>query len=232
MPIEHHPIDREFTVLPNRLIRDESLKLKDVGLLCYMLSLPGDWDFSVNGLAAILKQDGKGSIQASIMRLEQQGYLTRNIIRDERGCYLGQRWDVSDLAGSVPLAENRSPDNRLPENRLPDIPSQTKKLLKKETNNKETIFMDNKSSFISSDLFTAPTAEQVRAICEAEGLLVDPENFVNYYTARGWELSSGRTMRDWKSCLRVWDHNRRQKEQAEQPAAVTYYTGEDPWENY
>lgn len=232
MPIEHHPIDREFTVLPNKLIRDESLKLKDVGLLCYMLSLPGDWDFSVNGLATILKQDGRTSIRDSIYRLEQQGYIARNRTRNENGLYVGQRWDVTDLAGSIPPVQNRTLDNRTLDNRTSENLTQTKKLIKKETNNKETIFMDNKSSFISSDLFTAPTAQQVRAICEAEGLLVDPENFVNYYAARGWELSPGRTMRDWKACLRVWDHNRRQKEQAEQPAAVTYYTGEDPWENY
>lgn len=39
------------------------------------------------------------------------------------------------------LAENRSPDNPSTENRLPDNRSQTKKLLKKETNKKETIFI-------------------------------------------------------------------------------------------
>lgn len=232
MPIEHHPIDREFTVLPNKLIRDESLKLKDVGLLCYMLSLPGDWDFSVNGLAAILKQDGREAIQSSINRLEKVGYVQRPSERNRNGVFRGTRWIVSDQASANPPAENPYTENPHTDNPYTENPIQTKKLRKKETNNKETIFMDNKSSFISSDLFTAPTAQQVRAICEAEGLLVDPENFVNYYTARGWELSPGRTMRDWKSCLRVWDHNRRQKEQAEQPAAVTYYTGEDPWENY
>lgn len=40
----------DFTVMPIVHLKDKTLSLKAVGLLSKMLSLPDDWDYSLNGL--------------------------------------------------------------------------------------------------------------------------------------------------------------------------------------
>lgn len=49
-----------------------------------------------------------------------------------------------------------------------------------------------------------PTADEVRAFADEQGLAIDAERFVDYYTAQGWKLSNGRTMRDWKAAVKLW----------------------------
>ena len=56
------------------LFKNKNLSLKARGLLTTMLSLPNEWDYTVNGLCTILK-DGKSSIQSALRELEENGYL-------------------------------------------------------------------------------------------------------------------------------------------------------------
>lgn len=51
---------------------------------------------------------------------------------------------------------------------------------------------------------TPPTADEVRAYSEEQGLGLDPERFVDYYAAQGWRLSNGRAMKDWRAAARNW----------------------------
>ena len=52
---------KDFTVMSNHHLRNESLSLKAKGLLSLMLSLPDNWDYTTKGLAHIWK-DGVDSI--------------------------------------------------------------------------------------------------------------------------------------------------------------------------
>lgn len=70
--------------IPNTWLRDENISLKTKGLLAVMQSLPDDWNFSVTGLASILK-DGVDAVRNAIHEAEQAGYLTREQVRDEQG---------------------------------------------------------------------------------------------------------------------------------------------------
>ena len=47
---------KDFTIMSNYHFRDMNLSLKAKGLLSYMLSLPDDWDYSLNGLASVSKE--------------------------------------------------------------------------------------------------------------------------------------------------------------------------------
>lgn len=60
-----------------------------------MLSLPDDWEFSENGLQAILK-DGQTSVRSAIKELESSGFLARTRERDESGRIGRCIWIVSD----------------------------------------------------------------------------------------------------------------------------------------
>ena len=60
--------------------------------------------------------------------------------------------------------------------------------------------------------FEPPTVEQVRAYCDERGVyLIDPEQFVDYYEARGWMLNKNRKMVDWKAAVRTWEKNERNR---------------------
>lgn len=62
--------------IPKEWLRDSRLSFKALGILCKLQSLPSSWDFSIRGLAAIMK-DGTESIRSGVNELEELGYLTR-----------------------------------------------------------------------------------------------------------------------------------------------------------
>ena len=68
-----------------------------------------------------------------------------------------------------------------------------------------------------------PTVEEVRAYAAQRGDSLDPEAFIDYYTANGWKVGRN-PMKDWKAAVRTWAR----KEQAHgagirntDPAAAT-----------
>lgn len=75
-----------YTVMANYHLRDKELSFKAKGLLSYMLSLPEDWDYSLNGLASVSKE-GIKAIKNIVSELKEQGYLKINKIRKENGQY-------------------------------------------------------------------------------------------------------------------------------------------------
>lgn len=54
--------------------------------------------------------------------------------------------------------------------------------------------------------FTAPSLEDVKAYCEERKNNVDPERFIDYYTANGWKVGKN-PMKDWKAAVRSWERN-------------------------
>lgn len=75
---------RDYTVMANFHLRDTELSLKAKGLLSLMLSLPEDWDYTTKGLARICR-DGVDSICSTVRELEEQGYIIRERVRNEKG---------------------------------------------------------------------------------------------------------------------------------------------------
>lgn len=83
-----------YTCISNDVFKSD-LSLKARGMLCTMLSLPDDWEFSENGLQAILR-DGQTSIRSAIKELEGAGFLSRTRERDESGRMGKCVWIVCD----------------------------------------------------------------------------------------------------------------------------------------
>ncbi|MBQ6483093.1 MAG: hypothetical protein IJI45_18460 [Anaerolineaceae bacterium] len=65
--------------------------------------------------------------------------------------------------------------------------------------------------------FTPPTLEEVRDYVTERGSKIDPAYFHDYYTARNWELSKGRKVKDWKACVRTWEKNERKGDKRSVP---------------
>lgn len=55
-----------------------------------------------------------------------------------------------------------------------------------------------------------PTIEEVKAYCNERNNRVDPERFIDYYTANGWKVGKN-PMKDWKAAVRTWERSDVQK---------------------
>ena len=206
MPILRHNHEQEFTILPNSLIRNPELSLRDVGLLCYILSLPPDWEFSVNGLDVIIQKNGASSVRAGVRALEKADYLRRTQIRGADGRILNHQWTVSDipleqLPDAYPVVENPLVENQLVDNQLVENRRQTKNISNKVNTNKEK--REQKAPSI-------PVLQDVKAYIQENGLSVNAEQFYDYYTARGWMLS-GTQIVDWTALVRNWERRERKE---------------------
>ena len=78
--------NKNYTVMANYHLRDKELSFKAKGLLSYMLSLPEDWDYSLNGLASVSKE-GIKAIKNIVAELKERGYLKIMKLRGENGQY-------------------------------------------------------------------------------------------------------------------------------------------------
>lgn len=59
-----------YTVMSNYHLQDKNLSIKAKGLLSLMLSLPKNWDYSINGLVTLSK-DGRSSIRNTLNELKK-----------------------------------------------------------------------------------------------------------------------------------------------------------------
>lgn len=73
----------------------------------------------------------------------------------------------------------------------------------------DNVYMANATEKPPSPPFSPPTLEEVQAYIHEAGLGVDANKFVDYYAARGWTLSRGQPMKDWKAQVRYWERNRK-----------------------
>ena len=71
-----------YTKISNNFIRDKNLSLKAKGFLSLVMSLPSDWDFSINGICAVIKE-GKTSIYSVIKELRINNYCSYSIYKNK-----------------------------------------------------------------------------------------------------------------------------------------------------
>lgn len=79
--------NREFVVMNHKFLREKEMSLKAKGLLALCLSLPEDWNYSLNGLCAICKES-QTSIRSALKELEKFNYLERKRQKDDKGQFV------------------------------------------------------------------------------------------------------------------------------------------------
>lgn len=67
--------------------------------------------------------------------------------------------------------------------------------------------------------FTPPSLEEVKAYCNERNNSVDPQTFIDFYTAKDWMIGKNK-MRDWRAAVRTWERNR--SERKKQNPALKY----------
>ncbi len=64
----------------------------------------------------------------------------------------------------------------------------------------------------SASRFTPPSIEEIKQYIVDAGLsAVSAESFFDYYSSCGWTIGANKKMKDWKSAMRRWDREEKEK---------------------
>ena len=136
----------DYTVMSNHHLKNRALSLKAKGLLSLMLSLPDDWDYTLQGLAHI-SLEKVDAIRKAITELENEGYITRTRERDEQGRLRGTEYIIREQPISEkPTLEKPMLEKPMLEKPTLDKPTQVKPTLENPTQLNKNIYNKNKSS--------------------------------------------------------------------------------------
>jgi hypothetical protein len=104
--IIHGPrAERDFTVLPNRILRDDELSYRARGLLCFLLSQPPDWEISSNRLTLEFGE-GRDAVRSAIRELINTGYMQLQKVQGDAG-----RWSTHYIVTADPWWFENPVDN-------------------------------------------------------------------------------------------------------------------------
>ena len=115
-----------YTVMSNHHRRNRALSLKATGLLSQILSLPEDWDYTLQGLARI-NRESIDAIRQAIRELEQAGYIQRSRERDEKGRLRGADYVIFELPQPVSASVSPTLENPMQLNKDKLITEKQKK---------------------------------------------------------------------------------------------------------
>ena len=141
----------DYTVMSNHHLKNRALSLKAKGLLSLMLSLPDEWDYTLQGLAHI-SLEKVDAIRKAITELENEGYITRTRERDEQGRLRGTEYIIREQPISEkptlekPMLEKPMLEKPMLEKPTLDKPTQVKPTLENPTQLNKNIYNKNKSS--------------------------------------------------------------------------------------
>lgn len=187
---------KNYTVMSNYHFKDRRLSLKAKGLLSQMLSLPANWDYTIAGLVAINKEN-ESAIKTALAELKAAGYLkiTKLLPNQTKSGRLEYIYDIYEesLALEKQVQEKQGVENQPLEN-PGQLNTNNKILNNKINNNKER----------SAKRFTPPTIKEVTEYCLDRKNYINPQQFVDFYTAKGWKVGNT-PMKDWKAAVRTWE---------------------------
>lgn len=86
-----------------------------------------------------------------------------------------------------------------------------KNRLDKNRLDKDSIDNTCASNEASVKRFVPPTVDMVREYCQERENSIDAEEFVDFYTSKGWLVGKTK-MKDWKAAIRTWERNRKVSE--------------------
>lgn len=195
---------KDYTVMSNTHLRDKNLSFKAKGLLSVMLSLPDEWDYSMNGLVAISKEN-LTAVRNTLTELEDNRYLIRERKQNAKGQFeyeyhIYETPHTENTVTQTPYTENPYTDNPYTDNNI--------QLSTKELNTNKSITKELNTKYIGEKqkCFSVPTLEEVKAYCQERKNNVDAQRFIDYYTANGWKVGKNK-MKDWKAAVRTWEKN-------------------------
>lgn len=181
-----------FTVISNVFLKDKNLSLKAKGFLSVIMGLPPDWEFSISGICAIIKE-GKTAVYSVINELKDANYCTMTVCRDEKGQIAGNDYTFyEEPHADCPHTENPNMDNQ------PQL--NTKGIKKQGIKNEDKIVNDWRTDFNA----------YMTLVNEAKAkLLADTsvrQKKEKYYPDIDYELSLEKMVDDFWGTEEGWKH--------------------------
>lgn len=107
-PMTAEVLERDYTRIGNRLLRDRRLSFKAKGIFTWMASHKDGFGVSPESIAAA-GTDGISAVKSALRELEEHGYLTRSQVRAGGGKMGATTYRITDMPSSGPEVENRPP---------------------------------------------------------------------------------------------------------------------------
>jgi hypothetical protein len=140
-----HNRENPYALIGKSVLRDQRLSAKAMGIICYLLGLPDNWEISITQLASNFS-DGEKSIKSGIMELRLIGYIEKYQERTPNGLFSSAVMLVHEepvkvqmshgSSGVYPLTQKRPAVKRLAVNGTLLSKEDTKYRIKENNNNK------------------------------------------------------------------------------------------------
>lgn len=163
---------KDYTVMSNYHLRDKNLSYKAKGLLSFMLSLPDDWDYSLNGLCSISKESRDG-IRSILRELQEHHYVEIEKVRGDKG-YFEYNYLIYEMPHWICLEnEKNNPDMEIPHLDIPNVENAT------QINTNKQIEKDDKTKI--SSFFVAEEHNLLTLELIDRGYLTENDMQIFYY---------------------------------------------------
>ena len=163
------------------------------------------WTYnSIKAFSALFPYMSESKIYRALKNLEENGLIEINDFNESR--YKRPSWYT--LTEKALKLYN---DKDLFQNETSTFQNEISSI----TDNKQQIVnTDNKQQIKeTAKRFTIPTLEEIQDYCNERQNKINPEYFLDYYTARDWKFNNGGKMKDWKATIRNWERLEKNREQ-------------------
>jgi hypothetical protein len=227
---------KDYTIMSNTHFRERGMSLKAKGLLSLMLSLPSDWDYSVEGLVAICKEN-ETAITSTLKELKMFGYLsvTKVMPNETQSGRIEYVYEIFETPqrDNIQGIENQGVEKQGIEN-LPLV-LQKEKSSKKEKDTyiyyniiEEENTKDKKEKEIIKEKphrtrkeFLPPTYEEVVEYARSRGREDLAKAFFDYYDVGDWRDKTGDKVKNWKQRFVSWENRNAKPNNCKPKVSVT-----------
>ena len=148
-----------------------------------------------------LDDDGKGRLLDAMLLYAETGCEPENLSGNEAYLWPAVRQDIDRLREASEYCRDQRRERKESKEKEPKEKKEKVKEIYKE-NEKE------KGETKALPRFSPPSPEEVRQYCLEQGLLIDPQQFYDFYTSNGWMVGN-QPMKDWRACIRAWNARER-----------------------
>ena len=199
---------KDYVTMSKTHLKEKNMSLKAKGLLSEMLGLPNEWDYSINGLVSINKEN-ESAIKSTLAELKEFGYLKvtklmPNVTTSGRIEYIYDIYEKPIQEGKKQEVENQPLEIQPLEIQPIENPTQlnNKELNTNKLNNKELSNKEYKEK--AKRKFIKPTLEEINQYCSERNNGINAEAFYDFYECKDWYVGKNK-MKDWKACVRTWE---------------------------
>lgn len=84
-------------------------------------------------------------------------------------------------------------------------------------NIRDNIDKEKDNTIVLSKKKIPPTLEEVTEYCNERRNGINPQGFIDFYTAKGWKIGK-EPMKDWKAAIRTWENKRKETKPESKPS--------------